>query len=132
MEGEQPVPEQTVVSEQKEAVTEVQKEEAQPAPAEEKPASDGDKKLENTPENQEQSKYKFLYNLLVSKKIEEVFSVLNKFESESDEKNKKFWNDISELKIPLGDIFDDSKQIIIYILYKKIIYISIYIYYLLN
>ena len=44
MEGEQqPAPEQTVVSEQKEAV-------------EEKPASDGDKKLENTPENQEQSK----------------------------------------------------------------------------
>ena len=97
MEGEQqPAPEQTVVSEQKEAV-------------EEKPASDGDKKLENTPENQEQSKYKFLYNLLVSKKIEEVFSVLNKFESESDEKNKKFWDDINELKIPLGDIFDDSK-----------------------
>ena len=109
MEGEQPVPEQTVVSEQQEAVTEVKKEEAQPAPAEEKQASDGDKKLENTPENQEQSKYKYLYNLLVSKKIEEVFSVLNKFESESDEKNKKFWNDISELKIPLGDIFDDSK-----------------------
>ena len=97
MEGEQqPAPEQTVVSEQKEAV-------------EEKQASDGDKKLENTPENQEQSKYKYLYNLLVSKKIEEVFSVLNKFESESDEKNKKFWNDINELKIPLGDIFDDSK-----------------------
>ena len=109
MEGEQPVPEQTVVSEQQEAVTEVKKEEAQQAPAEEKPASDGDKKLENTPENQEQSKYKYLYNLLVSKKIEEVFSVLNKFESESDEKNKKFWNDINELKIPLGDIFDDSK-----------------------
>ena len=96
MEGEQPVPEQTVVSEQKEAV-------------EQKQASDGDKKLENTPENQEQSKYKFFDNLLVSKKIEEVFSVLNKFESESDEKNKKFWNDINELKIPLGDIFDDSK-----------------------
>jgi len=57
MEGEQPVPEQTVVSEQQEAVTEVQS-----APAEEKPASDGDKKLENTPENQEQSKYKYYYN----------------------------------------------------------------------
>jgi hypothetical protein len=109
MEGEQPVPEQTVVSEQQEAVTEEQKIEAQPAAVEEKPASDGDKKLENTPENQEQSKYKSLYNLLVSKKIEEVFSVLNKFESESDEKEKKFWNDINELKIPLGDIFDDSK-----------------------
>ena len=57
MEGEQPIPEQTVVSEQQEAVTEIQQ-----APAEEKPVSDGDKKLENTPENQEQSKYKYYYN----------------------------------------------------------------------
>ncbi len=115
MEGEQPVPEQTVSSEQQQPATEEQKVESQPAPAEEKPSSEGGTKLENTPENQEQSKYKYPYNLLVSKKIEEVFSVLNKFESESDEKEKKFWNDISELKIPLGDIFDDSKKIIIYI-----------------
>ena len=35
-------------------------------------------------------------------------NVLNKYESESDEKEKKFWDDIAELKIPLGDIFEDS------------------------
>jgi hypothetical protein len=34
---------------------------------------------------------------------------LSKFESESDEKEKKFWNEIEELKLPLGDIFDGSK-----------------------
>ena len=46
---------------------------------------------------------------IVTQKFAEVFNVLNKFESESDEKEKKFWDDIAELKIPLGDIFEGSK-----------------------
>ena len=38
---------------------------------------------------------------------------MGKFESESEEKEKQFWTEISELKLPLGDILDDSKWIII-------------------
>ena len=63
MEGEQPVPEQTVISEQPTTIVEQKPEEKQEIVAsspttEEKPAVDGEKKLENTPENQEQSKFK--------------------------------------------------------------------------
>jgi len=34
---------------------------------------------------------------------------LTKFETEFPEKDETFWQTISELKIPLGDIFDESK-----------------------
>ena len=46
---------------------------------------------------------------IVTKKIEEVFNVLGKLESESDEKEKKFWTEIDEAKIHLVDIINDSK-----------------------
>ena len=67
MEGGQPVPEQTVIAEQPTTIEEKKPEEkleitASSPTTEEKPATDGEKKLENTPENQEQSKYKlFLF-----------------------------------------------------------------------
>ena len=65
MEGEQPVPEQTVIAEQPATIEEKKPEEKQEITAsspttEEKPATDGEKKLENTPENQEQSKYQLI------------------------------------------------------------------------
>lgn len=37
--------------------------------------------------------------------------MLGKYESESDEKEKKFWDDIGEKKLLLGDILDESKLI---------------------
>ena len=52
---------------------------------------------------------------------------MSKFESESDEKEQKFWNEIAELKLPLGDIFDGSKWYNINISNKQNIYIYIYI-----
>ena len=67
MEGEQPTVEQTITSTEQPTTTELsnpqeapaqQTTEIQMASTEEKPATDGANKLENTPENQEQSKYK--------------------------------------------------------------------------
>ena len=124
MEGEQQTVEQTITSSEQPLTIEEKKPEETPATevTEIKPASEGSGKLENTPENQEQNKLNLNLIFLVSKKIEEVFSVLTKFESESDEKEKKFWNEISELKCPLGEILDDSKlNKFLYII--KIIYI---------
>ena len=34
---------------------------------------------------------------------------MTKFEAESPEKDAKFWKEIAELKVPLGEIFDESK-----------------------
>lgn len=51
----------------------------------------------------------FIIIIIVSKKIAETFNILGKFESESDTKDKKFWDEINEFKLPLGDIFDESK-----------------------
>ena len=53
----------------------------------------------------------FILNILflVTQKIAEVFNVLTKFEAESPEKDAKFWEEIAELKVPLGEIFDESK-----------------------
>ena len=41
--------------------------------------------------------------------ISDVFNVLTKYETESPDKEKKFWEQIEEFKIPLGDILDESK-----------------------
>ena len=43
--------------------------------------------------------------------MEEVFNVLGKYESESEEKEKKFRTDIEELKLPLVNGLDESKLI---------------------
>jgi hypothetical protein len=34
---------------------------------------------------------------------------LTKYESESTEKETKFWHEIEEFKVPLGEILDESK-----------------------
>jgi hypothetical protein len=44
---------------------------------------------------------------------------LNKYEAESPEKDAKFWEEIAELKVPLGEILDESK-------FKKIKCLKIY------
>ena len=45
----------------------------------------------------------------VTKKISEVFDALIKYETDSTEKETKFWNQIDECKAPLGEILDESK-----------------------
>ena len=35
---------------------------------------------------------------------------MTKYEEESPEKDAKFWEQIAELKVPLGEIFDESKS----------------------
>lgn len=60
----------------------------------------------------------------MTKNIQETFSVLSKYESESDEKEKKFWTEIWDVKLPLGNILNESKQNIF--LNNKIIIIIFY------
>ena len=48
----------------------------------------------------------------LSQKLRKYY-ILGKFESESKEKEKKFWNNIiSELKLPLRDVFIKIKLIL--------------------
>ena len=49
----------------------------------------------------------------MTQKISEVFNVLTKIETESPEKDAKFWEQIAELKVLLGEILDESKLEII-------------------
>ena len=49
----------------------------------------------------------------MTQKISEVFNVLTKIETESYEIDAKFWEQIAELKVPLGEILDESKLEII-------------------
>ena len=52
---------------------------------------------------------KNFYIFLVTKKISKTFNILTKYETESLEKDSKFWEHISKLKISLVDILDESK-----------------------
>ena len=57
-------------------------------------------KLENSPENQYEIKLK----------IEKTFENLSKIEQDFPEKINKFWEEISEIKIPLGEILTEIEN----------------------